>query len=238
MYKRQASDDGGSDSVAPSVTAAVPTSNVAVPAATTASTTATTSAVETAFVVVPFFGGNGYGSIVMSGDASPVKLWFGSRPGQRSLNFSGSGLDVFDSVGVVEELVGFWFSQDDLSGDVEPSVVMSDDGVITDSFGTTYVVEAEGLQLAPGTETTTTIVSVTPTTTSTTTTSSVLPPSTTTTPSASTTSSPPPTTSTSSPPTTTTSSTTTTTSVVPTILQVQVLNGSGCLLYTSPSPRD
>ena len=204
-------DDGGSDSVVPSVTVAVPTPSVVVPVATTASTT-TTSAVETASVVVAFSAGNGTGTVEMSGEGSAVVAFFGGLPGEVSLELPDA--DISDHVSVVEELIGFWFFQDEDSGDVPPSIFISDGGEITDSFGTTYVVEAAGFPPAPGTQpTTTTSAPISPTTSSTTT--SISPTSSTTLP----------TTTTSAPPTTTTIPLPTTT--VPAILQVQVLNGSG-----------
>ena len=146
-------DDGGSDSVVPSVTVAVPTPSVVVPVATTASTT-TTSAVETASVVVAFSAGNGTGTVEMSGEGSAVVAFFGGLPGEVSLELPDA--DISDHVSVVEELIGFWFFQDEDSGDVPPSIFISDGGEITDSFGTTYVVEAAGFPPAPGTQPTTT----------------------------------------------------------------------------------
>ena len=164
-------------------------------------------------VVVPFTAANGSGTVAVSGGGSPVVAWFGSLPGEVSLDLLDA--DVSDAVSVVEELVSFWFFQDDDSGDVPPSVYVSASGEITDSVGTRYVVEAQGLPPAPVAETTTTTSS---TSTTTSTTSSV--PET----------SKPPSTTTSSTTTTSTSTTTTTTTTVvesPAVLQVQVLNGSG-----------
>ena len=165
---------------------------------------------DEASVVVPFTAANGSGTVAVSGDGSPVVAWFGGLPGEVSLDLADA--DVGDAVSVVEELVSFWFFQDDDSGDVPPSIYVSASGVITDSVGTRYVVEAQGLPPAPVAETTTTTSS-----TSTTSTSSV--PET----------SEPPSATTSSTTTSTSSATTTTTTVVesPVTLQVQVLNGSG-----------
>ena len=172
-------------------------------------------------MALPFAAANGTGSVTVSGDGSPVAVWFGNLPGEVSLDLVDA--DATDPVSVVEELVGFWFSRDDGSGDVQPSVSVSAGGEITDSLGTRYVVEAQGLPLAPGTETETTTTSTASTTTtaapsapsSTTTTTSVLSEA----PEASV---PPSTTS-----TTTTTTTTTTAAPSPVVLQVQVLNGSG-----------
>ena len=156
-------------------------------------------------VVVPFTAANGSGTVVVSGDGSPVVAWFGGLPGEVSLDLAGA--NVFDAVSVVEELVSFWFFQDDDSGDVPPSIFESASGDISDSVGSRYVVEAQGLPPAPVAETAATTSS---TSTTTSTTSSVP--------------------ETSEPPSATTSSTTTTTTTVvesPAVLQVQVLNGSG-----------
>ena len=164
---------------------------------------------EETSLVVPFTAANGSGTVAVSGGGSPVVAWFGSLPGEVSLDLADA--DVGDAVSVVQELVSFWFFQDDDSGDVLPSVYVSAGGVITDSVGTRYVVEAQGLPPAPVAETTAT----TSTSSTTSTTASSVPE--TSEPSSVTTSS------------TTTTTTTTTTTVVesPAVLQVQVLNGSG-----------
>ena len=162
---------------------------------------------------MPFTAANGGGTVAVSGDGSPVVAWFGGLPGEVSLDLLDA--DVNDAASVVEELVSFWFFQDDDSGDVPPSIFESASGDISDSVGTRYVVEAQGLPPAPVAETTTTTSS---TSTTSTTTSSV--PET----------SEPPGAATSSTTTATSSSTTTTTTTVvesPVVLQVQVLNGSG-----------
>ena len=162
---------------------------------------------------MPFTAANGSGTVAVSGDGSPVAAWFGGLPGEVSLDLADA--DVGDAASVVEELVSFWFFQDDDSGDVPPNIYVSASGDISDSVGTRYVVEAQGLPPAPVAETTTTTSSTSTTSTST---SSV--PET----------SEPPSATTSSTTTTSTSSTTTTTTTVvesPVVLQVQVLNGSG-----------
>ena len=163
-------------------------------------------------IVVSFEAGNGTGTITISGDSSPVAAWFADQPGEVSLDLVDA--DVEDERSVVEELVSFWFFRDGDSGDVPPSVSVSTSGEIADSVGTSYVVEAQGLPPAPGTETTTTTSPPAPSTT--TTTSTV--PSETPEPSL-----PPTTTS----PTTTTPTPATTEAPAPVVLQVQVLNGSG-----------
>ena len=165
---------------------------------------------EETSLVVPFTAANGSGTVAVSGDGSPVVAWFGDLPGEVSLDLVDA--DVSDAASVVEELVSFWFFQDDDSGDVPPSIFESASGDISDSVGTRYVVEAQGLPPAPVAETTTTTSS-----TSTTSTSSVSE------------TSEPPSATTSSTTTSTSSTTTTTTTVVesPVVLQVQVLNGSG-----------
>ena len=177
-------------------------------AITTPKTVETVADVST---VVLFTAANGSGTVVVSGDGSPVVAWFGGLPGEVSLDLLDA--DVGDAVSVVEELVSFWFFQDDDSGDVPPNVYVSASGVITDSVGTRYVVKAQGLPPAPVAETTTTTSSTTTTSTA----SSV--PET----------SEPPSAATSSTTTSTSTTTTTTTTVVesPAVLQVQVLNGSG-----------
>ncbi len=162
---------------------------------------------------MPFTAANGSGTVAVSGDGSPVAAWFGGLPGEVSLDLADA--DVGDAASVVEELVSFWFFQDDDSGDVPPNIYVSASGDISDSVGTRYVVEAQGLPPAPVAETTTTTSSTSTTSTST---SSV--PET----------SEPPGAATSSTTTATSSSTTTTTTTVvesPVVLQVQVLNGSG-----------
>ena len=164
-------------------------------------------------LAISFIASNGQGTVTVSGDGSPVAAWFGSLLGEVSLDLLDA--DVNDAASVVEELVSFWFFQDDDSGDVPPSIFESASGDISDSVGTRYVVEAQGLPPAPVAETTTTTSSTSTTSTST---SSV--PET----------SEPPSATTSSTTTTSTSSTTTTTTTVvesPVVLQVQVLNGSG-----------
>ena len=167
---------------------------------------------EETLLVVPFSATNGTGTVAISGDDSPVVAWFGSLPSEVSLDLVDA--DVSDAVSVVEELVSFWFFQDDDSCDVPPNVYVSASDDITDSVGTRYVVKAQGLPPAPVAETTTTTSS---TSTTSTTTSSV--PET----------SEAPSTATSSTATTTSSTTTTTTAAVvesPVVLLVQVLNGS------------
>lgn len=199
-------------------------SNISENATTTSQPSATTSTMSAApthsdlpenYVVVPFTAANGTGTISVSGDSSPVAEWFANQPGEVSLDLADA--DVEDKRSVVEELVNFWFFQDRNSGDEPPTIFESPIGEITDSVGTSYVVEAQSLPQAPGTETTTTTTSTT--TTSTTTTASSVPsddPETSVSPTTTST-------------TTTMSTTTTTTSVVesPVVLQVQVLNGSG-----------
>ena len=211
-----ASCSSGSDSESGTSTSAPET--ISDTAAAVLSETATTTSApsgnveEETSLVVPFTAANGSGTVAVSGDNSPVVAWFGGLPGEVSLDLLDA--DVGDAVSVVEELVSFWFFQDDDSGDVPPSIFESASGDISDSVGTRYVVEAQGLPPAPVAETTTTTSS---TSTTPTTTSSV--PET----------SEPPSAATSSTTTTTSSTTTTTTTVVesPAVLQVQVLNGSG-----------
>ena len=183
-------------------------------ASASTTTTALETQVEVSFVV-PFTAANGTGAVTISGDSSPLVAWFGNLPGEVSLDLADA--DVTEAVSVVEELVSFWFFQDENSGDVPPSIFESARGDISDNVGTHYVVEARVLSAAPGTEitTTTTILSTT-----TSTTSSV--PETSETPSTASTTS------------TTTLAPATTTTTIPVVedlspaeLQVQVLNGSG-----------
>ena len=103
---------------------------------------------------MPFTAANGSGAITISGDSSPVAEWFGNLPGEVSLDLVDADID--DAVSVVEELVSFWFFRDDDSGGTPPIIYESASGEITDSLGTSYVVEAELFPPAPGTETTTT----------------------------------------------------------------------------------
>ena len=211
-----ASCSSGSDSESGTSTS-TPETIADTTAAVLSETATTTSAPsgnveEETSLVVPFTAANGSGTVAVSGDGSPVVAWFGGLPGEVSLDLLDA--DVGDAASVIEELVSFWFFQDDDSGDVPPNIYVSASGDITDSVGTRYVVEAQGLPPAPVAETTTTTSS---TSTTTSMTSSV--PET----------SEPPSSATSSTTTSTSSTTTTTTTVVesPVILQVQVLNGSG-----------
>ena len=201
-------DSGGSSTAALQVSTA---STVAV--SSTTMSPETQEAIGEVSVVLPFTAANGSGTVAVFGDGSPVVAWFGGLPGEVSLDLADA--DVGDAVSVVEELVSFWFFQDDDSGDVPPNIYVSASGDITDSVGTRYVVEAQGLPPAPVAKTTATTSS---TSTTTSTTSSVPETSE---PSSSATSST--TTSTS----TTTTTTTTTVVESPVVLQVQVLNGSG-----------
>ena len=211
-----ASCSSGSDSESGTSTSTPETiadTTAAVPSETATTTSAPSGNVEEeTSLVVPFTAANGSGTVTVSGDGSPVVAWVGGLPGEVSLDLVDA--DVGDVVSVVEELVSFWFFQDDDSGDVPPSIYVSASGDITDSVGTRYVVEAQGLPPAPVAETTTTTSS---TSTTTSTTSSI--PET----------SEPSSAATSSTTTSTSSTTTTTTAVVesPVVLQVQVLNGSG-----------
>ena len=204
------SDDGSDGSGGSTTTPQSVAATVSAVPATAASSTLPVIP-EEVFVIVPFTAGNGSGYVTVSGDGSPVAAWFANQPGEVSLDLVDA--DVTDPVSVVEEMISFWFFQDDDSGDVPPSIFESANGDISDSVGTRYIVEAQGLPPAPVAETTTTTSS-----TSTTSTSSV--PET----------SEPSGAATSSTTTTSTSSTTTTTTTVvesPAVLQVQVLNGSG-----------
>ena len=205
--------DSGSDDSGGSIIAASQVSTAsAVAVSSTTISPVSQEAIGVLSVVLPFSAANGSGSVAVSGDNSPVVAWFGGLPGEVSLDLADA--DVNDAASVVEELVSFWFFQDDDSGDVPPNVYVSASGDITDSVGTRYVVEAQGLPPAPVAETTTT--TSTSSTTSSTTSSA---PET----------SEPPSSATSSTTTSTSSTTTTTTTVVesPAVLQVQVLNGSG-----------
>ena len=192
---------------------AIQTSSASVPTTTTEPETQ-----EETSAIVPFTAENGRGTVMISGDSSPVIAWFANQPGEITLDLADA--DVDDAVSIVEELLSFWFFRDDNSGDTPPSIFESVSSDITDSIGTRYVVEAQGLPSAPGTETTTTTTSLSATT-PTSTTSSI--PETTSTASTTTTTAP-----------ATTTSTTSTTTTVPVIedllpaeLVVQVLNGSG-----------
>ena len=208
-------DSGGSTTTSQTVVAAAS----AVPVATTSSTESAIS--EEVSVVVPFTSGNGSGYVTVSGDGSPVAEWFANQPGEVSLDLLDA--DVTDPASVVEEMISFWYFQDENSGDVPPSIYVSASSDISDSFGTRYVVEAQGLPPAPVAETTTSTSTSTTTSTTTASTTSAAPteepatsgPSTTTTTSTATSAAP--------------ATTTTTTTIVesPVTLQVQVLNGSG-----------
>ena len=216
----------GSDSESGTSTSAPETiadTTAAVPSEIATTTSAPSGNVEEeTSLVVPFTAANGSGTVAFSGGGSPVVAWFGGLPGEVSLDLADA--DVGDAVSVVEELVSFWFFQDDDSGDVPPNIYVSASGDISDSVGTRYVVESQPLPAAPGTETTTTTSAATSSAATSTTTSTSSPEiseaSTTTSATAATTT------------TTTTSAVPATTSPVvadlsPSQLQVQVLNGSG-----------
>ena len=213
------SEDSSGGSTSTSQTVAVPASTV--PGTAASSTVPETQAeVAEVSVVVPFATGNGTGTVTVSGDASPVAAWFASQPGEVSLDLVDA--DVGDAVSVVEELVSFWFFQDDRSGDVPPYIYVSGSGEITDSLGTSYAVEAQLLPPAPVAEITTATSYTTSTTISTTTAST-----TSSAPTESSETTTPSSTSTSVAPTTTSTTSTTIVAESPVILQVQVLNGSG-----------
>ena len=213
------SNSNQSENGGPAATAAETSASVTAADASETTATADTSpeAVEEASVFVPFTATNGSGTVTVSGDNSPVAAWLGGLPGEVSLDLADA--DVGDAVSVVEELVSFWFFQDDDSGDVPPSLFVSASGDITDSVGTRYVVKSQPLPAAPGTKTTTTTTSAVPSTVTTSSPETSETATSTTTTSAATT-------------TTTTSAVPATTSPVvadlsPSQLQVQVLNGSG-----------
>ena len=104
-----------------------------------------------AFVTMAFETASGQGTITVSGN-SPVAEWFASQPGVVSLDLSDADID--DLASVVEEAISFWFVQDENSGAVPPSILISADGKITDTHCTAYAVIAQLLPAAPGTETT------------------------------------------------------------------------------------
>ena len=207
------SDDGSDGSTTASQSVAAPASAVH---ATAASSTLPETAEEVS-VIVPFTSDNGSGYVTVSGDGSPVAEWFADQPGEVSLDLVDA--DVTDLVSVVEEIISFWYFQDENSGEMPPTIFESASGDISDSVGTRYVVEVQGLPPAPVAETTTTTSSATSSTTTASTTSAA----------------PTEEPATSEPSTTTSTSTsaaprtTTTTTVVdsPVSLQVQVLNASG-----------
>ena len=157
LFASACSSDGSGNGAGSTTTAAVfedaaATTDAALPA--TAPTTTVAPAAGTVSVAVPFTAANGTGTIAISGRGSPVAVWFSSQPGEVSLDLVDADID--DEVSVVEELVSFWFFRDDDSGDVPPSIFVSANGGITDSVGTSYVVEAWPFPPAPGTATTTT----------------------------------------------------------------------------------
>ena len=218
LFAAACSSNSNENDSEPAVTATAATSAPATPDAASETSSTVTAApvnadgtVSEVSATVAFTAENGTGTITVSGDRSPVAEWLQNLPGEVVLDLADA--DVEDPVSVVEELVSFWFFSDDASGDVPPSIFESASGDISDSLGTSYVVDAQPLPAAPGTETTTTTA----------TTSS-------------------PTTTTSSPETSETATSTTTTTTIaaapaatspvaaelsPSQLQVQVLNGSG-----------
>ena len=101
-------------------------------------------------VTVQFEAANGTGTIAITGEDSPIAAWFANQPGEISLDLIDA--DIENPVSVIEELVSFWFFRDDNSGNIPPRIYVSADGAITDTKGTAYVVEAQPLPAAPGTE--------------------------------------------------------------------------------------
>lgn len=136
----------GSSALSSTVAEAVTSTLIAVPSETTASFG------EPVSVIVPFTAGNASGTVAVSGYSLPVAAWFGSLSSEVLLDLLDA--DVSDSVSVLEELVSFWFFQDDDSGDVQPSILEPAIGNITDSAGISYAVEAQLLQTAPVAKTT------------------------------------------------------------------------------------
>ena len=214
------SDSSNSSTSSSATTSAQPTAI----ASSSAAPTSTAAPVEES-QIVPFETDNGTGTVTLFG-GSAVSAWF-ADPG-----LSGDiyplplgDVDVADSQSVVESVVSFWFFADGESGEVPPSIYVSGSGEITDSLGTSYVVEAELLPPAPVAETATTTTSTTTTSTAPATTSTT---STTTSGASTEPSEPPSTTSTTTTSTSVAPTTTTTTATPsPVTLQVQVLNGSG-----------
>ena len=226
------SGNGDEDSVPGSAATTIPASTAtsdaaaattAAPDATSATVPAADVAAEPVSLKIPFTTANGSGTITISGGGSPVAVWFASQPGEVSLDLVDADID--GEVSVVEELVSFWFFRDDNSGNVPPSIFVSPSGEITDSVGTSYVVEAQPFPPAPGMETATTTTTAAVSEIPGTETETSVPenpenPATTTTVSGETTTT---TTATSAVPVTTT----TIEPEPPASLQVQVLNGSG-----------
>ena len=222
------SGDGGEDSRVPAT---------AIPATAVTSSADVTVPAEASFVpAVPvsasiaFTAGNGAGTVMVSGEGSPVVEWLASQPGETSLDLPDA--DIGDAVSVVEEVISFWFFRDENSGDTPPLSYQSDDGAMSDSLGTSYTVASEPFPLAPGTETTTATTSTTATSAATTasTTSAVssVPETTETPTSASSTSASSTTTTTTAEASTATTTSTNSAAPEPSaILQVRVLNGSG-----------
>ena len=124
------------------------------PTSSATATATTVEAVPEVSFVVPFSADIGTGTVEISGVGSPVVTWFDGLPGEVSLDLADA--DVGDAVSVVEELVSFWFLQDDDSGDVQSSILEPTIGKITDAAGTSYAAEVQLLKAAPVTETTTT----------------------------------------------------------------------------------
>ena len=142
-------DSGGSFT-----TASQFTTSLAVAVSSTTASPKTQKAVGEVSVVVPFSAANGSGTVAVSGDGSPVAEWLANQPGEVSLDLVDA--DVTDPASVVEEMISFWYFQDENSGDLPPNIYVSASGDISDSFGTSYVVEGELLPPAPVVETTTT----------------------------------------------------------------------------------
>ena len=106
-------------------------------------------------VLLQFSTPNGTGTAQISGNGSPIAVWFANRPGEISLELAQA--DISDPFTVVEEIIAIWATQSD--SDRLPAEIRGRSGeTITDTLGTRYLVETNPLPPAPGTETTTTAV--------------------------------------------------------------------------------
>lgn len=88
---------------------------------------------------------------------SGVAVWFNDWPGE-ILDLP--DVDVEDAASVVGKLVSFWFILDEVSGGIPPLIYESASDDITDSLGTSYFVESQGLPAALGTGKVKTVPSV------------------------------------------------------------------------------
>ena len=111
-------------------------------------TAACSSQSNNSFLIVELVAAaNGFRTVTVPVNSSPVSAWFANQYGEESLDLTDA--DVINSVSMVEQPVSFWFLQDAESGDVSVNISESTEGEITDTIGTRYVAEAQVIPAVP-----------------------------------------------------------------------------------------